>query len=213
MSTSGFNPTLVRTSITAVNTAHSDLMNCIGTKMQSNFVAPMGTAWYCNHAQDFFAGFKTAMDDLITKSDSTFQSVVDTMNQAADNWAKGTKTTFAKVPFKNFTKKIEVEGVILENLNDERGIDPSAATSNLSKLTTLATEADSALTKATNAVKNCGFLGGDQAANLVNSLNDIKTKVKEAFGSINSEAKTNIEETIKDYGTIETTNAGSFVAK
>ena len=135
------------------------------------------------------------------------------MNQAAANWAAGTGTNFAKIPFKNYTKKIEVEGVILENLNEERGIDPSAATSNLFRLTTLATEADGALSRAISAVKNCGFLGGDQAANLVNSLTDIKTKVKEAFGSINSDAKTNVEETIKDYGTIETTNAQSFVAK
>lgn len=211
--TSGFNPVQVNSSISAVMTAHAGLMSCLATKMQTNFVNEMGREWACNKAIDFFAGFKTAEDGLIQKADSTFQSVVDTMNQAAQNWAAGTDTTYVKKPFRNFSKRITVEGVIKENINNERGIDEPAAKATVNKLAPLALQADINLQKAVSAVQNCGFLDSTEATNLVASLGEIKEKIKESFDEINGKVKDGIDATLTEYGSIESTNAETFIAK
>ena len=209
--TSGFNPTLVTTAIGGVKKSQASLMRTIVDGVNNQFISPMSNAWACKEAQDFFKEFKTSMDDLVTKADSTFQSVVDTMNQGGVNWANetGNSGAFAKVPYTNYTGRISVDS-IKENIGDVRGVDPAAARTAIAAFSALSMNADAALSTAVNAVANSGFLGGDQQANLTASLNSIKKDVKETFDSYTNQTKDYIEKAIEKYGEMESKTSETF---
>ena len=212
--TSGFNSELVRTSISKVVNSSNDLMKSLKEEMGSKFISPMGDAWACKEAVDFFASLKETLDDLIKKSDSVFQSVVDTMNQGAKNWAisTGNEGVFSPVSYHNYAGRTDV-GMIKENIGGERGINKGAADSATATLASIKASCDKALTSASQAVDSCGFIGGSQAENLKTSLNEIKTNISNSFDEYVNSTKKGIDETITKYGNIETTNAGTFVAK
>jgi len=211
---SGFNPGKVQTSIKAVIQANSELMDCLKNKMAEKFISPMGEAWACKEAVDFFASLKETLDNLIIKSDRVFQSVVDTMNQNAENWARGTESesSFSRIPYHNTILKTDVS-MIKENINEERGINESAANSAVDTLAGIKDACDKALVSAERAVSECGFIGESQAENLRASLQDIKQNISDSFGEYTNTTKTRIKETITKYGDIGKTNAKTFISK
>jgi len=93
--------------------------------------------------------------------------------------------------------------VIRENIGGVRGIDLSSATTVANQLTSIADSAKSALTSAQQAVQNCGFIGGNQASNLINSLGVIKTKIDNATQEISNQSKTAINNTVESYSDTE----------
>ncbi len=214
---SGFDAVAITDAIKKMNASASDLMRALHEDMKSQFIEPMGGIWACQDAVDFFQSLKTTMDGLITKSDSTFQSVVDTMNQGAVNWARntGNEGAYNQIPYHNYTGRTVVD-MIKENINNQRGIDKGAAEDILKKLTNIKTACDAALTSAASAVagaSNSGFIGGDQAANLEASLNDIKTTINNSLDEFNTTTSQSINETIKKYGSLETKTADTFNVK
>ena len=211
MISSGFNPTAVTNSINGVKKAQGALMRTLVDAVNNQFISPMSNAWACQEAQEFFREFKNSMDDLVQKADSTFQSVVDTMNQGGTNWAAetGNSGSFVKVPYTNYTGRISVDS-IKENIDDVRGVDPAAASSAIATFSALSTNADGALSLAVNAVADCGFLGGSQQANLTASLNSIKKDVKDTFDSYSNQTKDYVEKTIQKYGQMESKTAETF---
>ena len=208
---SGFNSTKVTAAINGINKAHASLMRVLVDGVNNQVVTPMSNAWACQNAVDFFQEFKTRMDELVQKSDSTLQSVVDTLNQAGINWAAktGNEGAFSKIPFTNYSGRISVDS-IKENINDDRGADPAATRSTLAVFQALTMNADSSLTLVANAVRECGFLGGAQQANLTASINTIKKDIKETFDSLLSQSKEKINESIEQYGELEAKTAETF---
>ena len=211
--TTGFDPGVVKRSISGIMSARSELMDALAIKMQSKFVDEMGKIWAAEQAQDFFAKFKEAMDGLIKKSDETMESVVNTMNQGATNWARELETTYVPTTYTKFPKKIAVDGIIVNNINGAKGINESEAVSTADLLSVLSSNAESALQKATAAVKDCGFISAEESADLANSLSEIKTSISEKFGSLITDAQNGIKNTVSKYGEIKTSNASTFQAK
>ena len=196
----GFDPAIVNQSIGAVKSAYESLMDALCTRMQTDFVGGMQDKWCCKQAQDFFNNaFKPSVDQLITSSN---QSVVNSMNSAAQAWAENTDSSYTSQSFEARTTMIDTGG-ILENIGGVRGIDKDNATSVASKLTSIANDAKAALTSAQNAVQNCGFVGGNQASNLINSLGIIKTNIDNATEQITTETGNAITETINNYADTE----------
>ncbi len=207
----GFNPTEVTTSINAIQKAYNNLYAAIGTKMQNEFINGMQDKWACNDAQTFFSKVKTSMDQIITNSNITFQSVADAMNSGARNWANQTGSSWSNVSFSVNDTKMNVSN-IQENINGIRGVDPEATTV-ANKLPLIANEAENALTEARNAVNNCGFIGGNSATNLQSSLTTIKNNINEIFSTLSNDCKTAITNTADNYTNLETSVAAAFAGK
>ena len=202
-SMTGFDPEIVSQSIGKVISAYEELIGVLGDKMQSDFVGGMQDKWACTQAQKFFTNsFKPAIDSIITSSNSTFESVVASMNSAGQAWAARTESSYSPVSFTPTAKTIDA-GVILENIGGVRGIDKANAENVANKLPGLASDAESALSNAQSAVQNSGFIGGSQQANLVESLGQIKTKIDEVVTNVTTETKTAIQSTIEAYGDTE----------
>ncbi len=103
----GFDPELVATSINSVQTAYDSLISAIATEMQTQFVNAMQDKWACNDAQVFFSQFKEVLDKLITESNNTFESVIESMNSAASNWAQNTGSAWSSKTFTRIDKTID----------------------------------------------------------------------------------------------------------
>ena len=204
MALTGFNPQQVSNSINGVITAYNKLMNEIGSNMQTKFVNGMQDKWACSQAQTFFTqDFKPVVDSLILGADETFESVVDSMNSAAQSWAQSTNyTQYNNVVFERRNIKMSVD-CIQENINSVRGIDLVDAKTVANELPKISSAAKEALSDAVTAVSNCGFIGGDQQSYLTSSLNTIKTNIDRATETITTQVKTAIENTVSTYSDVE----------
>lgn len=199
MAMTGFDPTIVRNSLSSVKTAYEELYHAIRTDIQTKFINKMSTCWACQRAINFFGEeFKPVADKLITNVNTVVKSVVDTMNEAATNWATTNGSTFNTFSFSTYDTLLSVSD-IKENINGERGIDLEIATSTAAGLSNIQYDALSAVDKLRNAVVNCGFLGGSQATNLLGSLDSIRNSFKESINGLMSSTKQAINDTLSDY--------------
>ncbi len=212
MALTGFNPSQVRTSINAVIKAYDSLMTALYTNMQNQFVKGMADKWACKEAQTFFGNsFKPAVDSLLTSSDNIFSSVVASMNSAAQAWAERTGTSYSRVSFSPKNVRINTSS-IKENIGGVRGIDYANAGTVIAKLKTIESSATSALSQAQRAVQSCGFVGGDQAQSLINSLSTIKSKVSQATKELTDTTQQALKDTVSNYGDLEGKVSQAFSA-
>jgi uncharacterized protein YukE len=196
----GYNPEEVTMSINAIKGAYEELVSILGDRIQTEIVNGMSDKWACSNAQKFFnEAFKPAVDGLLAGVNTTFESVVNAMNEAAQIWASDCGEVYSPVSLSLIIKNMDTSN-IFENISGIRGIDLDQASQVAAKLPTIAAEAESAVAKASSAVDSCGFMGGSQAANLKASLDIIKTNISNATNEITGETKAAFESTIATYG-------------
>ena len=208
----GFNPDVVYASISRVKAAYENLIRALGDDMQNQFIGGMADKWACNDAQGFFNdAFKPTIDSLISSSNSTFESVVASMNSAAQRWAADTESSYSSVGFSPINKQMDTS-VILENIAGVRGIDLENTDSIVAKLPVVAESAKNALIEARQAVTECGFLdyASSQAQNLANSLDSIKNSIDSAVQQITSDSRNAINNTLSQYGNTKGAVAEAF---
>ena len=112
MALTGFNPDEVNASINAIKGAYSNLIDALGNQLQTQFVDGMAPYWACKDAQDFYRdAIKPAFDEIISTSNSTFQSVVSSMNSAATSWASqtGNAGAWSGQSLETIDKKIDID--------------------------------------------------------------------------------------------------------
>ena len=200
MAMTGFDPEVVNQALRNVKSAYESLIEVIGDRMQNEFVVGMQDKWACTQAQNFFENnFKPAIDSIIKSSNSTFESVVASMNSAGQAWASQTESSYSPQSFTPLSKTIDA-GVIMENIGGVRGVDKDAAQSIADKLPGLSEAARTALTDAQTAVQNSGFIGGSQQENLVDSLGQIKTAIYGIIDKVTGETESAIRDTVQAYG-------------
>ena len=204
----GFNPDLVVNSINNVQNAYNELIQAIGTDMQSQFVNGMQDKWASNNAQKFFGDVKNAVDALINESNNIFESIVDSMNSAANEWAKETGSAWSIKQFSRIEKKLDISG-IQENINGVRGADPEVA-SIAAKLPNICNSAVSALSNAQSAVQNCGFVGGNQESQIIGSLKLIRNHLEESFNEISSACQMAIEHEVNNINDLNSKVSDAF---
>ena len=210
MALTGFDPSIVQNSMNNFISAANDVMNVLCNKFQSQFVNKMAELWACKNAQDYFTnGVKPAMDNLTKDVDKILTSVVKSMKDAGNNWATRTGSTFSAPMYTSNRKDLDVSN-IKENIGGVRGIDLSSATTASGVLSQISGAAEAALSKAVASVQNCGFIGGESAANLLASLNKIKTNINTTFANCNSQLKTAITKTVNSYEDTEGKIAQAF---
>ncbi len=211
-SLTGFDPEVVNTSINSVKNAYNSLSKALGDDMQNDFIGGMSDKWACNDAQKFFNdAFKPAIDGLIKSSNTIFESVVNSMNTAAQRWAADTESTYTPVTFSPIEKTMDTS-VILENIGGVRGIDLENTDSVLAKLPMIAEAAKTALEEAKQAVQSCGFLdyASSQSENLSSSLETIKNNIDSAVQSMTNDSKNAINNTLERYGNTKGKVAEAF---
>lgn len=200
MALTGYREEEVIASLNSLSSAYEEIMSVIGDRMQNEFVNAMADKWACPNAQKFFNEFfKQDIDNLILGVNNIYGSVFNSVNDAAAKWASETGNVWPGMAFSEITKKIDTS-CILENISGVRGIDLEQASEVASRLTLLAADAENGVSKASNAVDNSGFIGGDQASSLKSSLEQIRTNISSAVNNITTNAKSSIEETVSMYG-------------
>ena len=213
MALTGFDPSIVQNSMSSFITAANDVMDVLCNKFQTQFVDKMAGLWACKNAQDYFTNsVKPAMDSLTSNADKIFTSVVNSMKDAGNNWASRTGATFSAPTYTSSRKALDVSG-IKENISGVRGIDLSSATTVSNTMAIVNGAAEGALSRAVAAVKNCGFIGGESAANLLASLNTIKTNLNTTFTNCNAQMKTAINNTVSNYENTEGKIAQAFAGQ
>ena len=213
MALTGFDPAIVQTSMNNFISAANDTMDVLCGKFQSQFVDKMAGLWACSNAQKFFnESVKPAMDKLTKDANNVFTSVVNSMKTAGQNWASQTGAAFSAPAYTSTRKELDTS-VIKENINGVRGIDLTSATTVSNSLAIINGAAEGALSRAVSAVQNCGFIGGESAANLLASLNTIKTNLNSTLTNCNAQMKTAITNTINNYENTEGKIAQAFAGK
>ena len=196
----GYNPEEVTMSINSIKNAYEELIACMGERVQNEIINGMSDKWACANAQKFYNEiFKPSVDGLLAGINTTFESVVNAMNEAAQLWANDCGEAFSPVAFALIIKNMDTSS-ICENIAGIRGIDLDQASQVAAKLPSIAADAESAVSKASAAVDNCGFIGGAQAANLKASLDVIKSNISTAVNDITTQTKVAFESTIATYG-------------
>ena len=196
----GYNPEEVTMSINSIKNAYEELVTNLGERVQSEVVNGMADKWACINAQKFYnEAFKPSIDGLLAGINTTFESVVNAMNEAAQLWASDCGEVYSPVAFALIIKNMDTS-CICENIAGVRGIDLDQASQVAAKLPSIAAEAESAVSKASAAVDSCGFIGGSQAANLKASLDVIKTNIINATNEITTQTKSAFESTVATYG-------------
>lgn len=213
MAMTGYNPSQVSNSINQVKNAYKAYNDAMNTGLQNRFVKPMEDVWACEQAQSFFRNsYKPAVDQLYASVENSLASVVGTMNEAARNWAAETESDFSQINHEQIANAANVDG-IKSDISGVKGIDLTSATSTVAQLQNIKAEAEAALDQARQAVAECGFVGGDQQANITASLNQIKSDANEFINTITSAIKTSIDSTVSSYGQLESRVSNSFTAK
>lgn len=203
--TMGYNAEQVRKSIEGVKKAYDYLTNAIGVNVENSFVKQMASNWACPEAVQFFTNFKDIMDQLNVAVDNTFESVVNSMKSAATAWAQATSGTWGSVgalmmlPLVKKNKKIDVSS-IKNDIGGTRGINAIEATKVFqTALKNLTRDTNDALSMAQNEVRSCGFLGGDQATSLLNSLTTIQRMINQKVTEIINKAKNDMQSSVNKY--------------
>ena len=213
MALTGFDPAIVQTSMNNFISAANDTMDVLCTKFQTQFVDKMAGLWACSNAQKYFnESVKPAMDKLTNDANNVFASVVNSMKTAGQNWANQTGATFSAPTYTSIRKELDTS-VIKENINGVRGIDLASASTVSNSLAIINGAAEGTLSRAVSAVQNCGFIGGESAANLLASLNAIKTNLNSTLANCNTQMKTAINNTISNYENTEGQIAQAFAGE
>lgn len=198
----GFNASEVRACADKVKESYNDLMEVIKDKTKSEFVDKVSEQWYFKASYDWFnQSFKPAMEEIFNGVNATFDSVINSVDDAAYHWAdlSGNTSLYTKSSLSLISATMDVSN-IKDNLNGATQMDVEGVNSTLSVLSTLSSSASNALSSAVTAVNSSGFIGGEQQAKLVNSLNKIKEKIIGVY----DEAKEQTKSFASEYGTAAT---------
>ncbi len=199
----GFDPQKVYNVLNSIENSYADIFSAIKVHVQNGFIEPMSEKWACTEAQTFFINYvKPAFDEITNKINTNFSVIFTGINQAARMWAAETGSDYQPKNLMISQTKIDVS-MIKENINGIRGIDKVAAENLTNKLKTFQTEISQCLTNAQNAIKNGGFLGGNQEAQLYNALGKNKEVINQFVLDLNVALEKAIKNTISSYGDTE----------
>ena len=209
----GFNAAEVQISISGVKAAYNSIIDQIGNRMQTEFINGMADMWACDEAVDFFTNtVKSDMDRLIPAVNATFESIVRVMDECARIWAEntGNASVYVGTQFEQNPKTSVDVSNIKTDFNGSRGIDVEAVQPVVNKLADISEQAKNFAKQAQEAVSNCGFVGGNQAETLYQSLERVKASIDAAISSIAQLIQTYINNTVSRYGALQSQVSSKF---
>lgn len=216
----GFEPEVVVEAYRNVSDAYDRLQEAYYSKMQSSFIDAMADKWASPKAQEFFfkgsdgTTVKAVMEDLITRTQSTFETVFGAIDSAAKKWSLDTGALYSNAKAGALqlvsSKQLNFD-VILADIQGKVGVDKESAVSTAqSGLTNVKTDIVSALQSAVDAVNRSGFIGGDQQESLIESLKTIADSVEKNFEELENGCVNAISATVDLHGQIASAVANAF---
>lgn len=207
----GFDANEVNNSIQSVIKAYDDLHTELYTNFQKNFVDKIATGWYAKYAVDTMKTVGSNEQTLLNEVNKVLESVVKAMDGAAKAWAQqtGDSSVYSGKQISLKSTNIDLSKV-KENEGGKRGIDETIVNSALTALATIKNNAQSATVKARQAVNQCGFIGGSQAADLQASLTEIKKGIDNSFDKIQADIEKGMKQTLQDYSALEKKISSNF---
>lgn len=210
MAITGYNPDTVGSAIGSVKASYASIMGALFTKNITSFVNPMGACWGSPQAVTFFTSYKNAIEAMRDDITKVYQSIVDSMNGAANSLAKIAGSSWATITLESSSKMLLIS-TIKQNLADGTiGIDVTQAKTVANQLDQVLTAVKNGLDKATSAVKNSGFVGGEMQSSLVSSLSKIETNISNQFSALKDQVNTAIQDTVDTYTATSTSVSSAF---
>ena len=210
MDMTGFDPEIVYSSMKEVKGSYEQFKHAVCNDLQNKFVNPMATMWACKEAQEIMLNYvKEPIDLIANNAEAYYQGIFITMNQAGRYWANATNTSYSELSFNKGHDKIDVSG-IKENIDGVRGIDLVMAEDTVKVLDRIEKEAENALNNALTAVLNCGFIGGDSAETLSNTVRKFSKETAGTFKNIIQSIEKAIKDTVSKYADTEGQISKSF---
>ena len=209
MALTGFDPSLVKGAVNAINQASQDIEKALFDTNYNSFVSPMSAIWGSPQAVKFFGEYRKAVLEINKEVSKTLTSVFDSMNSAASNLAAIAGSSWARLTPWRSIKDLDVS-CVKDNINGVIGIDTQQATNLSSQMQTIVTAIGQALQEAVTAVDNSGFIGGEMQSSLKSSLTKIRTNIAHTFNELRSQVSTAINETATQYGTTSTNISSAF---
>lgn len=210
MAITGYNPNTVTIAISNIKSSYSSVISALITKSLTSFVSPMGACWGSPQAVAFFTSYKTAVEAMSNDVTKVYQSIVDSMNSAANNLAKIAGSSWATIGLETSSKELIISA-IKQNLSDGTiGIDVTQARTVAGQLDGVLASIKDGLDKATSAVKNSGFVGGEMQSSLVSSLTKIEANISNQFSDLKNQVNTAIQDTVDTYTATSTNVSNAF---
>lgn len=210
MAVTGYNPDTVSSAIGSIKASYASIMGAMFATNLIHFVNPMAACWGSPQAVSFFTTYKTAIEDMRDDITKVYQSIIDSMNGAANSLAKIAGSSWATITLESSSKQLPID-FVKENLADGTiGIDVTQAKTVAGKLDQVLTSIKNGLDKATSAVKNSGFVGGEMQSSLVSSLSKIETNISNQFSSLKDQVNTAIQDTVDTYTATSTSVSSAF---
>lgn len=210
MAVTGYNPDTVGSAIGSIKASYASVMSALFSKNIASFVNPMGACWGSPQAVTFFTTYKTAIEAMRDDVTKVYQSIVESMNSAANSLARIAGSSWATITLESNSSELSISP-IHQNLPDGTiGIDVTQAKTVAGQLDQVLTSVKDGLDIAASAVKNSGFVGGEMQSSLVSSLVKIKDNISEQFSSLKNQVNTAIQDTVDTYTTTSTNVSSAF---
>lgn len=210
MAITGYNPDTVGYAIGSIRDSYLSIMGALFTKNTTSFVNPMGACWGSPQAVTFFTTYKTAIEAMRDDITKVYQSIIDSMNGAANSLAKIAGSSWTTITLESSSKQLLIS-TIKQNLADGTiGIDVTQAKTVANQLDQVLTAVKNGLDKATSAVRNSGFVGGEMQSSLVSSLSKIERNISNQFSSLKDQVNTAIQDTVDTYTATSTSVSSAF---
>ena len=181
----GFTPADCEAVASGLSSAYSDLISAIDTQMQSQFFGGMKEKWYTANAVKFFDAAAQDVRNRNMDVFTTFKSINDFLNSAANGWVQTTGNPCNPVSFANdYSSTIASQAV--DSINGKAAITSDAGEYAKRVVGEISGTATNALTKAINVINSHpnAFLGEGQMQSFADSMERIKTNIQNSFERI-----------------------------
>ena len=211
MAMTGYNPEEVRQSIGGAINAYKAYNGAMNAGMQIQFVKPMESVWYGEHAVRIFGIYKSSMDNLYTEFNKLFAYIVNVMNEGGKEWAKSTESVYNNINYDVIPNACDVSEIKLD-IAGVKGIDIQRARQIITCFPRLTEEATGALNSLNNAINRCGFIGSNQQESLTSLVNEVSKKTQDFVTNLNRELNEYMNRTTEEYNQVAQANVNRFTS-
>lgn len=210
--TTGYNYEVVKSALEKLQAAYVELHTHICTNFQNDFMTPLGDCMASETGHDMFGKVILNQMGLNKSVNNTFKSILETVTTSANNWARQTGGTLVTNPFAE-QAYTDLANTVQTNINGDRGANTAKVRALVPKLSLMKSNASIAISNAKSAVNSSGFIGAGEQGAIVASLNTIGGQIAEQVDKIATDTNTALDDTISQYGEIESTNTDNLTAK
>lgn len=208
----GWNKVQVEATVNNLVSIANDL-NADFQRIQPEVITKMADCWASQEAVDFFALVNSDLKRIEINANTIFSSTDAAIKGAVEQYQQQDRSTVALdvSTMPQFDMGVDVS-VILENKDNFRGINPELAGTYRDAFISILDEAISDLNDLEGAVDQSGFYGGNQQAQLTQSMGIVRESLYKMKNLLSTTFDSEIKSTVEKYGTIAGNISSNFKA-